>query len=89
MKRYLLFTGFDYQATEQGWDGFRGDFDTIGEIGIAVDELVSEKSGMHDWLQIVDTDAKEIIERGRVFQWKRARARARDYEPVHFVSKEG
>lgn len=62
MKRFLLFTGVDYGDTENGWDGFQGDFSTVEAARAARDKAPLQ---YHDWFHIVDITIKAKIEYGR------------------------
>jgi len=64
MKQLLLFMTTDYQATEQGWDGFCGDFDSIPDAIAYIKSMIIKTRRTH--YQIVDMNVLEIIERGRI-----------------------
>jgi hypothetical protein len=70
MKRYLLFftTDYqatdDYQATEQGWDGFCDNFDSIPDAVAYVKNMIIKTRCTH--YQIVDTNVLKVVERGRI-----------------------
>lgn len=56
MKRYLLFTGYDYYP-DGGWSDFKESFDSLEEAIAA-----SQKSPYYcDWNQVVDTETMEIV----------------------------
>jgi len=66
MKRYLLFTGSDFD-NEGGWNDFRDD---SGFIPLLIEKgefanSIYEPGMAYDWYQIVDSELKAVIENGR------------------------
>ena len=67
MKRYLLFISIEYQDRHQGWNGFRGDFDSLEDAKFVLQSLDNNSGTDEDYFDhwhIVDTKDKEIIARG-------------------------
>lgn len=55
MKRFLLFSGYNYYPNG-GWLDLKGSYDTIEEVN---DAIVTNPSD--DWYQIVDTTTGVIV----------------------------
>ncbi len=51
MKRFLLFTGFNYYPSG-GWDDFANSFDTAEEAKVVGEHFINNQCG--DWAHIVD-----------------------------------
>ncbi len=55
MKRFLVFSGYDYYPCG-GWDDFLGDFDSIGEARAA-----AAKEPPVYWTHVVDLQSGEKV----------------------------
>ena len=65
MKRYLLFSGTDYEyGGPGGWEDFDNSYDSIGDAVSAVHSTPTGRLPRHThWWHVVDTVTGEIVKR--------------------------
>jgi hypothetical protein len=60
MKRYLLFSGWDYYP-RGGWNDFKGSFDTVDKAKQALNALYDKDMEKYTWSHIIDSETEKAI----------------------------